>query len=166
MPTFRNETTRPVNHNAIIRPPGGTVRNVIVTFPPGSEVPLNFWVPYAQLGLTLVDPAFPPAPENILASGTFPITAGAERLFNIAPCDGYTLDVIAQTGSVVLYIGTGSVGIPISAASPTAYRYRGVQDWEYAPAVKVVGAEAGEFTLSAEVFRAGFGPMGGREPCR
>jgi hypothetical protein len=153
MPTFKNETSRPATCNATIRPPEGGTRRVIVTFAPGEEKPLSFWVPYAQMGLTLVDPAFPPVPESVLASGTFPLAAEAERRFDIAPCDGYSLDVIAQTGSVVLYIGEGSVGIPISATSPTAYRYRGVQDWEYAPYIRIVGVIDGSFTLSAEVRR-------------
>jgi hypothetical protein len=153
VPTFRNDTNSPITYNAIVHPPGGGVRKVIITIYPEEEKALDFWVPHVKLGLTLVSDTFPPVPESILANGTFAITAGAERKFEIAPCDSYYLDVIAQTGSVVVYIGNANQGVSVSATSPTAYRYHGVQDWEYAPAIKIVGVADGSFTLSAEVYR-------------
>jgi hypothetical protein len=173
MPTFKNNTNRLVEYTAWVRGVSFEPRKLLVSFPAGEEKALSFWVPHVQLGLSLVDANFPPVPNEILANGTFPLTAEATRTFQIAPCDRYSVDLIAQSGRFALFLGSGSLGVEVSATHPTAFRYAGVLDWEHAPHISVVGVEDGEFTLSAEVWRGhlggcggGFGPRAkGVEPC-
>ena len=71
MPTFKNNTTRYIDHNAMLQDPNGEKSKILVRFAPGEERALPFWLPYQQLGLTLVNADYPAVPNTILISGTF-----------------------------------------------------------------------------------------------
>lgn len=155
MPTFRNDTARWIDHWAVVQHPAEEPRKILVRFAPGEEKGLEFWLPHVKLGLTLVDPDWPKAPNTILTSGTYAFEPGVERKFDIAPCDTYIVNVIVQQGRLMLFPGSGNVGVEIVQSADVPFHYRAVFDWEYAPYLRATGLEAGtRATVHAEVDRA------------
>ena len=153
MPTFKNNTTRYIDYNGVIQTPEGDQRRILVRFEPGEERPLAFWLPYQKLGLTLVSD-YPAVPSTILISGTFNFDKGTERRFNIESCDTYIVNVIVQSGRVVMYTGSSSVGVEVAESAEVPYHYKAKMDWEYAPYLRLVGMEDGTVaTVHAEIDR-------------
>ena len=156
MPTFKNGGQRTVVYKGIVQPPNERPREILVFFDAGMEKKLNFWVPYEQLGLELVDADNPPVPDTVLLSGTFKFDEGTERKFTLRHCDKYMLDIIMQSGRVKVFHGNSEIGAELSAQSDISYRYHVINDWEFAPFLRVVGLEDGtEATIHTEVFRTG-----------
>ncbi|MBQ7262463.1 MAG: hypothetical protein IJR14_01970 [Synergistaceae bacterium] len=154
MPTFRNDGAQVVTHKMTIQSPTDPPRRGLIRFDPGAEVALPYWVPYKELGLTLVSED-PKVPDTILASGTFGFDAGMERKFDIEQCDTYIVNVIVQTGRVMLYPGSTKTGVEIVQDADVPFHYRGVYDWEHAPYLRLVGLDAGtRATVHAEVDRS------------
>ena len=156
MPTFRNGGERPVVYKGIIQSPNEKSREVLVFFDAGKKTPLNFWIPYEELGLELVDADNPPVPNTILLSGTFKFDKGTERKFTLQHCDKYVLNVIVQHGRIKLYPGNSAIGVEVSSEANIPYHYHVLYDWEYAPYLRAVGLSNGtEVTIHAEVYRHG-----------
>lgn len=153
MPTFRNETKRYIDHVAFLQAPAGVPERVLVRFAPGEEKELPFWVPYAVLGLTLVDPDYPVVPDTVLVSGTFEFQPGIERRFNIEPCDTYTVSIIVQKGRIFVYPGSSKVPVEVVQEEEVPFHYKAVYDWEHAPYLRIVGGEEARVTVHAEVNR-------------
>ena len=125
------------------------INNIVVLW----LVILN-WLPYQKLGLTLTSENYPPVPNTILISGTFNFDEGTERKFNIDTCDTYVVNIIVQSGTVIMYPGSTVVGVEISGSVDVPYHYKAVLDWEYAPYLRLVGKEDGTVaTVHAEVDR-------------
>ena len=153
MPTFKNETSRYIDHNAIIQTPEGEPRKILVRFEPGEQREMLFWLPYQKLGLTLVSD-YPAVPNTILVSGTFNFDEGTERRFNIESCDTYIVNVIVQSGRVVMYTGNSALGVEVAENAEVPYHYKATMDWEYAPYLRLVGKENGTVaTVHAEIDR-------------
>ena len=154
MPTFKNETTRVISHRAITQSPEGVPRENWIIFNPGEEKQLAFWLPYVKLGLTLTSENYPPVPNSILISGSFNFEEGTERKFNIEPCDTYVVNIIVQSGSVLMYPGNSTIGVEVAESTDVPYHYKAVLDWEYAPYLRIVGKENDTLaTVHAEVDR-------------
>ena len=154
MPTFKNNTSRYIDHEALIQNPTGEPKKILVRFKPDETRELPFWIPYQKLGLTLVSESYPPVPNTILISGTFNFNNGTERKFNIEPCDTYIVNVIVQKGKVMMYTGNSPTGVEIAEDANVPYHYRATLDWEYAPYLKLVGlSDDTTATVHAEVDR-------------
>ena len=154
MPTFRNDTTHYIDHEALIQSPNDTPKKILLRFKPKEERKLPFWLPYLKLGLTLVDANYPPVPNTILISGSFNFDEGTERKFNIEPCDTYLVTIIVQKGKVAMYPANSATCVEIVENTEVPYHYRATYDWEYTPYLKVVGLEADTVaTIHAEVDR-------------
>ena len=154
LPTFKNETSRYIDYEAMIKPDSGKTQKILIRFEPNEERELPFWIPYQQLGLTLISADFPPIPNTILVNGTFKFNEGTERKFMIEPCDIYTVNVIVQSGKVMMYTGNASIGVEITPDIEIPYHYKGLYDWEYVPYLRFVGVEdETEVTIHAEVGR-------------
>ena len=155
MPTFRNDTRRVIDHWCLIQHPTEPVQKVLIRFDPGKLVKLKFWVPYAELGLTLVNANQPKCPNTILVSGTYDFAQNVERRFNIEPCDTYIVNIIVQKGGVMLYPGDTAGGVEITQDTDVPFHYRAVFDWEFAPYIRIKGMAAEtRATVHAEVDRS------------
>ncbi len=130
MPTFKNETTKPIFYKV-------KDKEQIIIFDPQKEVMLEFWVPYLQLGLTLMSAEYPPVPNMILLSGEFTFMHGLERKFNIDACDSYTFEITVNSGKVRLYLGATKNSMDISSS----YNYKVVLDWSLVPYIRIVGLQ-------------------------
>lgn len=130
MPTFKNETNKPIQYFT-------ESGNKIVIFDPAKEVGLDFWVPYSQLGLTLVSADYPPVPDSVLVCGKFKFSKGMKRIFNINPCSVYSLHIDVKKGEVMLYLGTGKNGINVNGT------YTFTLNWSKVPFIRVEGLEDG-----------------------
>ena len=154
MPTFRNDTDKYIDFDDFI------IRNerrehVIVRFKPGEERKLDYWLPYLQKGLTLVDADNPPVGETILISSTYDFTTGLERKFNIPPCDRYVVNIIVQEGTIKFFIGASSNYQEVSEEADVPYRYRTVLEWEVAPYIRLkCDSGTAKVTLNVEILRA------------
>mgnify|MGYP006872975110 FL=1 len=124
MPTFKNNTDSPKYYEA-----GGKQ----YYFPPKQEVGVNIWIPYAQLGLELVNAEYPPVHEKLLISGEFNFSNGLKRKFNIVHCEKYKVEIKVLNGSIRLYAGNSRVGVVVSNS------YNSVYQWSYAPYLSVLG---------------------------
>ena len=154
MPTFKNETEKPVYHEATVRESDGRARRMLIKVEPGKTLELPFWIPYQELGLTLVSADYPPVPATFLISGTYDFTPGMERKFTIEPCGEYALNIIVQTGRVRLYLGGAAGSEEIAEDENVPFRYRAVLEWEHAPYVRLVGVDENtRVTIHAEVHR-------------
>ena len=155
MPTFRNGGERTVVYKGIVQPPNEKSREILVFFDAGKDTALDFWIPYEELGLELVNADEPPIPNTILLSGTFKFDEGTERKFSLDHCDTYILNVIIQSGKVKVYPGNSAIGAEITINENVPYHYTGIYDWEYAPYLRVVGLEDNtNATIHAEVYKA------------
>ena len=160
MPTFKNGGERPVIYRGIVQRPNSEAQELLIIIDGGKEKQLDYWLPYEELGLELVDKDYPPVPSTVLLSGTFKFNKGTERKYTIGHCDKYILDVIMQSGSIKLYLGSSAIGAEVSANADVPYRYHAVLDWEYAPNIRVVGAEKGTVAvIHAEMYRSGSGDV-------
>ena len=128
MPTFKNETNKPIQH---------FMDGKIVIFDPNKETALDFWVPYSQLGLTLVSAEYPPVPDSVLISGTFKFSKGMKRVFDINSCSAYSLHMDVKSGEAMLYLGTGKNGVNVSG-SYTVSLY-----WSRVPFIRIEGLADG-----------------------
>lgn len=128
MPTFRNDTNKPIQCHL-------EDEGKIIIFDPKREVALDFWVPYSQLGLTLVSATYPPVPNSILIDGKFKFSKGLERIFNIEPCRSYSLFIDVKNGEALLYLEAGKNSIDITSS------YTGVFNWSRVPYIRVVGIQ-------------------------
>ena len=154
MPTFKNNTSRYIDHEALIQNPSGEPKKILVRFQPNETRELAFWLPYQKLGLTLVSADFPPVPNTILISGTFNFNKNTERKFDIEPCDTYIVNVIVQKGKVMMYTGNSNIGVEIVEDTDVLYHYKAVMDWEYSPYLKFIGLDDNTVaTIHAEVDR-------------
>lgn len=158
MPTFRNDGKNRVVYKGIIQQPNEKPQEVLVFFDAGEKVGLNFWVPYEELGLELVDADSPAVPNTVLLSGTFSFDEGTERTFPLGHCDIYVLNVIIQSGKVKVYAGSSAIGVEVTINENIPYHYTGIYDWGHAPYLRVVGLEDNtEATINAEVYTTGIG---------
>ncbi len=156
MPTFKNGGERTVVYKGIVQPPNEKPREILVFFDAGKETKLNFWIPYEELGLELVNADDPPIPNTVLLSGTFSFDEGTERKFTLEHCDKYTLYIIVQSGSIKVYPSSSTIPVEVRADLEIPYHYNVVYDWEYSPYLRVVGLEDGtEATIHAEIYRIG-----------
>ena len=48
MPTFKNETSHYIDHEALIQSPSGEPKKILVRFKPGEERGLPFWLPLSM----------------------------------------------------------------------------------------------------------------------
>lgn len=126
MPTFRNDTDKPIQYHL-------QEEGKIVIFDPKREVALDFWVPYSQLGLTLVSETYPPVPNSILINRKCKFSKGEERKFTITPCTSYSLFIDVKDGEVLLYLEAGRSSIDITSS------FSGVFAWSKVPYIRVVG---------------------------
>jgi len=147
MPTFKNETSHYIDYE---QETGG--KKNMLRFKPDEERALPFWLPYQQLGLTLISADYPAVPNTVLISGNFNFDEGTERKFNIEPCDDYALSIIVQSGKIALYHGNSPVSVEVAENIDVPYHYRAKLEWEYAPYLRVVGLENGTTaTIHAEI---------------
>ena len=154
MPTFKNETEKPVYCTATVRESDGRARRMLIKIAPGKSMALAFWVPWQEKGLTLVSTDEPPARRTFLVSGTYDFTNGMVRKFDIEPCGSYALNVIVQTGRVRLSLGGAGGSEEIAEDENVPFRYRGVLDWEDAPYFQLTAlADDTRVTVHAEVHR-------------
>lgn len=154
MPTFKNGGARPVMYQGTVQRPNGKPKEVLIIIDGGKEMELDFWLPYEELGLELVDSDYPPVQGSTLVSGTFKFDAGTERKIPIGHCDKYVLDVIVESGSLKVYHGNSPIGTEVRANADVPYRYHVMNDWEYSPYLRVVGIEDGtEAAIHAEIMR-------------
>ena len=154
MPTFKNNTSRYIDHEALIQNPNGEAKKILVRFQPDETRELPFWLPYQKLGLTLISADFPPVPNTILISGTFNFNNGTERQFDIEPCDTFIVNVIVQKGKVMMYTGNSNIGVEIVEDTDVPYHYKATLDWEYAPYLKFIGLDDNTVaTIHAELDR-------------
>lgn len=128
MPTFKNETDKLIQYFT-------ESGNKIVIFDPDKEVGLDFWVPYSQLGLTLISADYPPVPDSVLISGSFKFSKGMKRIFNVNTCNAYSLHLNVRQGSTIIYLGTGKNGITVTGAYTTSLT------WSRVPFIRVEGLE-------------------------
>lgn len=128
MPTFRNDTNKPIQY--LLKDEGK-----IIIFDPKREKGLDFWVPYSQLGLTLVSATYPPVPNSVLINGKFKFSKGLERKFNIDPCHSYSLYINVKRGEVLLYLEAGKSSIDLDDT------YTSVFNWSRVPYIRVVGIQ-------------------------
>ncbi|MBQ7220784.1 MAG: hypothetical protein IJS28_07385 [Synergistaceae bacterium] len=136
MPTYRNNTDTAINYSS---------NGKLYSFPPKTDYPCNFWVPYQELGLKLVNPDYPPVPNSIMLSGTFKFAKGVERRFNFEHCGKYRVKVRVKSGAVRLFTGSSRTGAEIDG------EYEAVFDWEKAPHIRVTGIEGeNEIRIDAE----------------
>lgn len=157
MPTFKNNTSRHIDHEGLIQNPIGEAQKILVRFKPGETRELPFWLPYQRLGLSLVNADYPPVPNTILISGTFNFNLNTERKFDIEPCDTYIVNVIVQSGRVMMYTGNSNIGVEIAENIDVPYHYKATMDWEYSPYLKFVGLNDNSVvTIHAEVDRDSF----------
>ena len=126
MPTFRNGTERPIYHNFNGRQ---------YCFEPYKKYGLEFWIPYAQLGLELVDDEFPPVRDDVFVSGEFKFQNGVSRRFNIEPCNAYNLKINVQSGACKIYFGHSTNFVEVRA------NYEIRKEWSYAPFFKIAAIE-------------------------
>ena len=136
MPTFRNDTDKFIVYKL-------DKEKKYVMFDPKKEVPLEFWVPYVQLGLTLVSASYPPVPDTILISGEFLFDNGLVRKFNIDPCDTYYLEVVVKSGKILIFPGESKNNIPVSANEKHSVKF----EWAKYPYIRVVGVHADTVAL-------------------
>lgn len=156
MPTFKNGGERTVVYKGIVQPPNEKPREILVFFDAGKETALDFWIPYEELGLELVNADEPPVPNTVLLSGTFSFDKGTERKFAIGHCDRYTLYIIVQSGGIKVYPGNSTIPVDMRTDLEYPYHYNVVYDWEYTPYLRVVGLEDDtEATIHAEIYRIG-----------
>lgn len=156
MPTFRNGGERTVVYKGRIQQPNEKKREILVFFDAGKETKLNFWIPYEELGLELVNADDPPVPNTVLLSGTFKFDEGTERKFILGHCDTYELNVIVQHGRVKVFPGNSDIGAEVVAEAEVPFHYYEIYDWEYAPYLRVVGLDdETEVTIHAEIYRRG-----------
>ena len=154
MPTFKNNTSRYIDHEALIQSPSGEPKKILVRFQPDETRELSFWLPYQKLGLTLVSADFPPVPNTILISGTFNFNNGTERKFDIEPCDTFVVNVIVQKGKLMMYTGNSNIGVEIAENVDVPYHYKATMDWEYSPYLKFIGLDDDTVaTIHAELDR-------------
>ena len=154
MPTFKNETGKPVYHEAAIRESDGRARRMLIKIEPGKSMELSFWIPWQDLGLTLESADYPPVPATFLVSGTYDFTNGMIRKFDIEPCGAYTLNIIVQTGRARLYLGGAGGSEEIAEDENVPFRYRAVLDWERAPYFRLEAlADNTRVSVHAEVHR-------------
>jgi hypothetical protein len=135
MPTFKNETNSTIEYMK---------NGKLIRFDSMKSMGLPFWIPYEQMGLTLVDEVYPPVPNTFLASGTYAFDADVERRFQIAPCEKYLLQVSVTEGRLKLYLGPNLMGVEIEG------EYRAVLQWDVAPWLVTVGVGPGSFKIYAE----------------
>ena len=128
MPTYRNNTNNAINY---------VYGKNIYTFPPKKDYPCNFWIPYQELGLELVNAEYPPVPSKILISGKFLFSKGTERKFNIEHCEKYSLKLSVENGTLRFYTGSSHRGVDIEG------EYSTLLSWEYAPYIRLVGITDG-----------------------
>ena len=126
MPTFRNNGDVAINY---------TRDGNLYSFPPNKNYLCNFWVPYQELGLELVNADYPPVPDSIMLSGTFRFDYEIERRFNFDHCKKYKLKLSVEQGTVKLYAGRSKVGVEINGD------YETVLSWDRAPFVRVIGID-------------------------
>ena len=154
MPTFKNNTSRYIDHSAFIQTPEGESRRILVRFAPDEERELPFWLPYQKLGLTLISADYPVVPNTILISGTFDFDEDMERKFDIESCDTYIVNIIVQSGRVVMYTGNSNIGVEVAEDAEVPYHYKATLDWEFAPYLRFVGKKDGtKVTIHAEINR-------------
>ena len=154
MPTFKNETEKPVYCEATVRESDGRARRMLIKIAPGKSMELSFWIPWQELGLTLESESYPPVPSTFLVSGTYDFSNGMTRKFDIEPCGAYTLNIIVQTGRVRLYLGGAGGSGEIAEDENEPFHYRAVLDWERAPYFRIEGmADNTRVTVHAEVHR-------------
>lgn len=74
---------------------------------------LNFWIPYEELGLELIDADNLPVPDTVPLSGTFKFDEGTELKFTLGYCDKCILNVIVQSGTVKVYPANTIINVEI-----------------------------------------------------
>ena len=126
LPTFKNNTDSPKYYET---------QGKQYYFPPKQETGFDIWIPYAQLGLELVNADYPPVHEKLLISGEFNFSKGLKRKFNITHCDKYKAEIKVLKGSVRLYAGNSRVGVVITNSYNTEFQ------WSYAPYLTVLGLD-------------------------
>ena len=126
MPTFRNNGNIAINYSH---------NGKLYSFPPKQNYLCNFWVPYQELGLELVNADYPPVPDSIMLSGTFKFGCEIERKFTFEHCNKYRLKFSVEQGTVKFYAGSSKVGVEINGD------YETVLNWERAPFVRVIGVD-------------------------
>ena len=126
MPTYRNNTDIAINYES---------KGKLYSFPPHKDYPANFWLPYQELGLELVNPNYPPVPDSTIISGTFKFDHQIERRFNFDHCEKYHLKLSVESGKVKLYKGYSKVGVELTED------YDVVLDWDRVPFVRIVGID-------------------------
>lgn len=123
MPTFKNTTNKPIEYI--------TAGKDILIIDPNEIKELEYWIPYQQLGLELLNESYPPVPNEILLNGTFKFMAGMTRKFDIEPCTKYALSIKNKGASILLYLGGSKSAIEITD------EYSDIFSWEYAPFIRV-----------------------------
>lgn len=97
MPTYRNQTA-----NSIVY--------AQTTFLPGVDTAVDFFIPYVELGLTLVSSS-PPVQSMILFSGTV-----ANKTLTIPAASNITVSAVTPT-SATLYLADDPSGVYITASN-------------------------------------------------
>ena len=123
MPTFKNTTNKPIEYI--------TAEKNILIIDPNEIKELEYWIPYQQLGLELLNESYPPVPSEILLNGTFKFMAGMTRKYDIEPCEKYVLSMSIKGTPVLLYLGGSKNAIHITD------EYSDIFTWEYAPFIRV-----------------------------
>ena len=123
MPTFRNNTNKPIAYE--------TNGKDLLIIDPNEIKELEYWIPYQQLGLELLSESYPPVPNQVLINGTFKFMGGMSRKFEIEPCQKYALRVKVDGEAVTLALGGSQQAFHVKD------EYTDVFSWEYVPYIKI-----------------------------
>ena len=150
MPTYRNDTEKRITHQDKNR----------ISWQPGEEKGLPFFVPYEELGLTLTGPE----PWVLRGRGRgfgyteLAVGAGQRAEFKIPYGETVELSVICPAGFVRMYLGDSDVPIAVDPQNNHVARY----PWDMIAYLTFEADEDAEVYVKAEAF-ADRGWKNGRE---
>jgi len=157
MPTYKNPTKTQVSFDLRLYQNNGIFRRGTLTIWPGEERPLHFALPfYAEKGLVLVNPYYPPLPDPVIINNELEYRNGVSREFQIRPCDRYLVQIITQSGRVKCRFGPYGTAFELDADSPKRFMFIKKVSWENAPMLIIEGiGETSTCSLHVEELQAG-----------
>ena len=138
MPTYRNDGA-------------GNVTWEGVSWEPGESRALDYYVPHAPLGLTLVSAA-PAAAGQILTSRVVTLVPGVAQTVDIAPPvrgKRMHLSIIARSGHVEATLGGSAAAVLLAAGEHYTSPPEGIY-WRHAAQISLLSPSGAEVALLAE----------------
>ena len=100
MPTYQNDTQSRITHQD----------KLYMVWKPGEIKALPFFVPYEQLGLTLIDEQpYVRRDSSVYDYNEFEVQVGQKLVYNIPYHETFELSLAIISGEVEMYIGDGDV---------------------------------------------------------